>query len=89
MTRFRIWIYRLTAAFIGGGASAASAAVGAIAIDPGHFNMAEGIWHTLHLAGATFCVSGFVSILLYLKQHPLPEWDGLERRGTNGNGATT
>jgi hypothetical protein len=85
MSRFQTWLYRLAAAFVGGGAGAASAGFSAVGIDPDHFNLGQGLGHTLKLCFATFLVSGIMSIFLYLKQHPLPEWDGTNRRGPNGN----
>lgn len=66
------WLYGLASAFIGGGASAITAGVSAIGIDPDHFNLQQGVWHTLELMGAVFIISGALSAFAYLKQSPVP-----------------
>lgn len=80
MDKTKLWLYQIAAAFIGGGASAVTAGLSAIGIDPQTFNLSTGLGKTFMLIGVVFLVSGTVSVMLYLKQHPLPDWDGNERR---------
>jgi hypothetical protein len=73
----RIWIHKLAAAFIGGGASAITSGLVGMGFAPDKFNLTEfaGIKHLLLLMLANFVVSGFLSAMFYLKQAPLPPID--------------
>lgn len=68
----RHWIHGLGAAFIGGGASAVSAAFSAALIDPTKFNLGDGLGCTLKMMVTSFLVSGLLTMFAYLKQSPLP-----------------
>lgn len=74
----RVWLHRLFAAFIGGGASAVVSGLTSMGFAPEKFNLSNGsgIAHLLGLMAANFIVSGFLSIMFYLKQSPLPPEDG-------------
>jgi hypothetical protein len=61
------WFYGLVSAFIGGGAGAASAGVGANLVVP-NLHAAQ----TLSIMGMTFLVTGISNGLSYLHQEPLP-----------------
>ena len=77
----RLWLHGLAAAFIGGGSGAVSAGLGALLADPDHFNPANGgLTRILTVMSSTFLVSGILSVTAYLKQSPVPDWDGSERR---------
>ena len=75
------WLLGLVAAFIGGGASALTAGVSAIGIDPDHFNLQHGMTHTLELMGTVFLISGAMAAAAFLKQSPVPRetWTEAER----------
>ncbi len=62
------WLHGLGSAFVGGAANSISAMV----IDPVDFNLQEG----LHKVLSMWAVSGLISAGLYLKQSPLPRFDG-------------
>lgn len=70
----RIWFHRLLAAFIGGGASAVTSGLTSMGFAPDKFNLTDlnGVLHLLGLMLANFAVSGFLSIMFYLRQSPLP-----------------
>ena len=80
------WSYGLAAAIIGGGASSVVTGVAINAVDPVDFNLAAGLRQTLAVMGVSFVLHGLLNAAMFLKQSPLPRWDGsTERR--NGNGA--
>ena len=66
------WFHGLASAFIGGGASAVSAAFSACMIDPVKFNLGAGLGSTLKMMWVSFLISGIVTTAAYLKQSPLP-----------------
>lgn len=70
---WRLWLSGAIAALIGGAASSVSVMI----VDPLDFNFDTG----LKKLGAVALVSGVVNLASYLKQHPVPEWDGTNRRG--------
>jgi len=65
---WKAWLHGLTSAFVGGAANSISAMV----IDPKEFNLQEGLPKVLTMWG----VSGVISAGLYLKQSPLPRFNG-------------
>lgn len=68
---FGNWIYGLGAAFIGGGASAFSAGISTILVDPHDFTIYTAkFWAVV---STTFVVSGFLSMMAYLHTKPLPD----------------
>lgn len=73
-TKTERWLYGLGSAAIGGGASAVTSGLTSMGFAPDKFNMANasGIWHLLGLMVANFIVSGFLSVMFYLRQSPLP-----------------
>lgn len=76
------WAYGLIAAFIWGGASAVTSALTASVLAPETFNTGNQIQALLTLMGVTFTVNGLLSMFLYLRQAPLPEWDHITDRRT-------
>lgn len=64
------WLYGLLHAAVGGGAASASTGISGSVIDPA--NLAFGTMNSLKLMGVSFIVSAVISILMYLKQSPLP-----------------
>lgn len=66
------WLHKVGSAFIGGAATGASVLFSSSLFE-GHID-----WK---VAGSAALVSGVGHALLYLKQFPLPEWDGFDRRG--------
>lgn len=74
------WVNGLVGGFIGGGSSAVVSSFTASVLAPDQFNTGAQRDALLTLMGTTFVVSGIVSALLFLKQHPLPDWDGIYRR---------
>jgi hypothetical protein len=69
------WLHGLIAAFIGGGAAAVAATVGANLIAPQEFNLGAQIGNFIKLAGTSFLVNGILNAVFYLKQSPLPPDD--------------
>lgn len=76
----KVWLYGLFSAAI----SSAAGCIGVMAIDPQDFNLTTG----LPKLGAVALVLAIIAIANYLQKHPLPEWSGEERRGTNLTAAT-
>lgn len=66
------WLEGLLSAIIGG----AGNSITVMAIDPAQFNFAEGLPKLATVAG----VSALLCMAAYLKEHPIPEWRGEERR---------
>jgi hypothetical protein len=67
------WLLGLWAAIIGGGSGGVTAGLASMGIDPEHYNLTNGIKHTLTLMGAVFVVNAAISMFLYLKQSPVPQ----------------
>lgn len=72
----RLWIHKLVAAAIGGGAGAVTSTITAGMIAPDKFNLSAESTNTLKLALITFALNAFLSVMFYLKQSPLPPADG-------------
>ena len=70
---WRLWIRGLFAAVINAGASSVTVVI----VDPADFNLTTGVGKL----GMVTLVSSLIGAALYLKEHPLPEWDGEDRRG--------
>lgn len=68
----KLWLYALVAAVVSG----AAGAVGVIVVDPKDFNLESGLANVCKVA----FVMGLIALMNFLKQHPLPDWDGTERR---------
>lgn len=83
------WLLGLMAAFIGGGAGAASAGISAAVITPEQYNLGAGLSHTLQLMAVSFIISGAVAAFSYLKQSPIPRerevWTEAQRTQKNGS----
>lgn len=75
-TKTKLWIHKLLAALIGGGASAVTSSFAASAIAPDKFNLSGQFMDTLKLASVTFAMNAFLSVMFYLKQSPLPPANG-------------
>ena len=71
METINLWLRGLAAAFIGGGASAVSGAVALNINDPKDFNTTNPD-KMFHVAATMFLISGFMAVMAYLKQSPLP-----------------
>lgn len=72
----KLWIHKGLAALIGGGASAVTSTFAAGMIAPDKFNLTSQLGDTFKLAAVTFGINGFLSVMFYLKQSPLPPADG-------------
>ena len=72
---WKLWLYGLSAALIGAAASAASN----IVVLPTQFDGVT-VKKLFVVAGLNALVSGFIGGLAYLKTHPLPDWNGTNRR---------
>ena len=72
--RTQKWLYGLTSAAIGGGASAITSGLTSMGFAPDKFNLADvnGMLRLLLLMLANFIVSGLLSAAFYLRQSPLP-----------------
>jgi hypothetical protein len=70
------WLNGLIGGFIGGGAGAVTSTVTASMLAPEQFNAGAQWKSLLSLMAVTFAVNGAFGAFLYLKQHPVPEWDG-------------
>lgn len=78
--KWELWLYGLAAATIGGGANAVSAALAVIITDPKTFNFEGGLVKVLQVAGIAFLIGGLTAFFSYLREHPVPQWDGADRR---------
>lgn len=72
----KLWIHKLVAAAIGGGAGAVTSTITAGMIAPDKFNLGGEVSNTVKLALVTFGLNAFLSVMFYLKQSPLPPADG-------------
>lgn len=68
----KMWLYGLVATVINGFASGVVLSIA----DPEHFNIFSGRRELLTVS----LVMGLLGAANFLKQHPLPTWDGEERR---------
>lgn len=73
MFKIESWLHGLLAAFIGGGAGAVTAGFSANLIDPKNFNLNDHMGNFFSLMGTCFLINGFMSMMLYLRQSPLPD----------------
>lgn len=76
----KVWLYGLVSAVV----SSAAGCVAMMAIDPNTFNLQSGLPKLLQVAAAL----GIIAMFNYLQKHPLPAWDGADRRGTGLTAAT-
>lgn len=85
-TKNRIWLHRLFAAFIGGGAGAVTSGLTSMGFAPDKFNLTNtsGILHLLAIMAANFLINGILSAMFYLRQSPLPPEDAAVTE-TTGN----
>lgn len=72
-----LWLYGLIYGAIGAAAGAASNFV-VLPTQIDHLTMKK----MFVIAGWNALVAGSLSALFYLKTHPLPSWDGTDRRNT-------
>lgn len=49
------------------------ASLTSIGIDPDHFNLTNGIWHTLTMLGVVSLVSAVIGAASYISEHKLPD----------------
>jgi hypothetical protein len=66
------WLYGLIAGFVGGGAGSVITALGAIGITPNSYNLNTQFGNTMRLAAFSFLINGFITMMAYLHQNPLP-----------------
>jgi hypothetical protein len=66
-----VWLKGIAAAFIGGGASAVTSAITAPMFAPNDLSYGGHPWRILGMACTTFVISGFFSVMYYLKNSPL------------------
>ncbi len=78
--KWDVWLRGLAAAFISAAASGITAGMTAMGVDPEHFNLSLGLGAVFQMAGIVAIVGGIVGAANYLKQSPVPEWDGTDRR---------
>ena len=72
MTGWRYWVAGVTASLVNGFASG----VVLVIADPMDFNLSTGLQKLL----STSALLGILGAANFLKQHPIPTWDGVERR---------
>jgi len=75
-TKFKepmVWFTGLLAAFLAGGAAAASAGISGIVIAPDKFNLNDGLGNTLKMVATSFVISGLFGFFQRLQKSPLPE----------------
>jgi hypothetical protein len=77
----RIWVHKFFAAIISGGASSVVSGFITMGFAPDKFNITslQGLGHLFSLLVANFVVSGFIGMMFYLKQSPLPPEEGEEQ----------
>ncbi len=75
LAKWEIWIRGIFAAAVSGGANGIVTGFAAIGIDPNHFNLAAGFYHTLTIGGVSAAISAILGVALYLRQSPLPAVD--------------
>lgn len=68
----RLWLYSLLSAAISG----ATGATSVVLIDPDHFNLHDGLTKLSEVAA----MMAVIGVLNFLKNKPLPTWDGQDRR---------
>lgn len=73
MTPKQKWIHGLSAAFIGGVATAMDSGLALIIIAPDQFNLNNGLGRTMLTITVLGVLSGAKLAFAYLKQAPLPE----------------
>jgi len=69
---WKLWTKGIVAAAVSGGANGIVTGFAAIGIDPGHFNLAAGLHHTLAIGGVSAAISAVLGVALYLRQSPIP-----------------
>lgn len=80
----RRWAYGLGVAFVGGCAVSIEAGLALIVVDPHDFNLGPGLQHMLAVVATVGLLAGLKCAFFYLRQAPLPGWDGMDRRGGDG-----
>lgn len=73
MTPKQKWVHGLSAAFVGGVATAIDSGLALIIIAPDQFNLNKGLLRTLLTITVLAILSGAKLAFAYLKQAPLPE----------------
>ncbi len=75
LAKWEIWLRGVIAAAVSGGANGVVTGFAAIGIDPKHFNLDAGFYHTLVIGGVSAAISAVLGVALYLRQSPLPPED--------------
>lgn len=72
LSSIKVWLYGLVSAVV----SSAAGCVAIMAVDPQTFNLDQGLPKLERVAA----VLAIIALANYLQKHPLPEWDGTDRR---------
>lgn len=75
-----IWFHGLAAAFIGGASGSISSGMALMVMVPEKFNLGPDLALTLKTIAILGVLTGAQTAFAYLKQAPLPEWEGEDRR---------
>ena len=73
MTKMRIWLKGILAAWVSGAAGGIMTGLAAVGIDPAHFNLSTGIGATLRIGVAAGLINAVIGVAAYLQKSPLPE----------------
>ena len=73
------WLRGAIAAFVSGGASAVTSGITVSAIDNKDYNLGEGSGKLLVLMTTMFLVNGFMGLMFFLRQKPVPDHKVVER----------
>lgn len=76
------WFHGLAATFIGGASGAISSGLALMVVVPEKFGLGPNLWLTIKTTAILGLITGAQTAFAYLKQAPLPEWDGGDRRST-------
>jgi hypothetical protein len=74
------WIYGIGTAMISGAATAMDSGLGLVVMDPKDFNLGAQLEMTLKMLAVIGLISGGRKVLAFLKEKPLPVWDGIDTR---------
>lgn len=67
------WLIGIMRSFVGGGAGAVAGMLGPMATDGDHFNLTNGLHHTLISMGISFLIVGIMHMAIFLQTHSAPD----------------
>src|ERR1035437_178079 len=67
------WIIGIWRSVTSGGSNGVISGLVSMGIDPAHFNLTDGLTHTLKMMGGMFVLSGIVSMFIFLQTHGAPD----------------